>query len=418
MRGIRPGACGLAVLGVFAAGCGRSEQTVPSSVQVRDSAGVTIVDNGTLALDRRLAVGATPAVEIGVLDGPQEYQLFQVSDAARLPDGGFAIANAGSREVRVYDADGSHRVTVGGDGDGPSEFRYPAFVTVRGEDTIQVQDRIDRVFFAMDGAFLGRATTDFGRMQALWESIGFSEGGEWTPNGGFLASVHPREVASDWRPGPLVRPQLRLMLVSPDLSGLDALGVFGGIEQQFVDVGDAAAPNGLMPVVPPFATNTSWAAGAADGTIVVGDNALPQFVLFGPAGGKRIVRWSAEPEPVSSDEVEAWLDRQRSASWTKGRLPRFERAWAQMDVPETKAYFDEVVIGRTGIVWIRADWDEESRVSSFLGFDADGAFVGRTRIPGAFKVFDIGDDWVLGLYRDESDVEYVRLYALVASPGA
>ncbi len=43
-------------------------------------------------------------------------------------------------------------------------------------------------------------------------------------------------------------------------------------------------------------------------------------------------------------------------------------------------------------------------------YDADGARVARITLPGTFRPYDMGEDWVLGRETDELEVEHVRLY--------
>ncbi len=77
-----------------------------SSVVVRDSAGVTIVESIEPAWGEGegWTLSEEPAVAIGREDGPEEYSLYQVMGAFRLPDGSFVIANGGSDELRYYDS--------------------------------------------------------------------------------------------------------------------------------------------------------------------------------------------------------------------------------------------------------------------------------------------------------------------------
>lgn len=397
----------LSVLSTLLASCDRGEATRNATFEVRDSAGVTIVDNGPLDLGRELLAAPEPVVEIGVVDGAEAYQLFEVTDAKRLPDGGFAVVNAGSRELKIYDASGAYRATAGGPGQGPSEFGYPVAVRALAADTVMVQDRTDRVYFTADGVFLRRTTTSRQDLMALNERTGgMSEGGYWMPDGTLFTQVyqwdaHPAEV------GPPFRPEMTFVRVGADLASVDTLGVFGGILQQYVDVGEERPSS----TVPPFARNTSWGTGSADGTVVAADNALSQIELFAPSGAHTIVRWEARPAAVTGAEVEAWKERTRSMEWAQQRLPRLERAWLAMDVPETKTHFGAAVSGTDGRVWLGPadDYGE-----GWLVFGADGRYEGRASLPALFRPMDSGPGWVLGLFRDANDVEFVRLYELVS----
>ena len=192
-----------------------SGEDAPRAV-VRDSAGITIVENPALdGAVQLVAWGAdgtapTPAVGIGMLEGPEEYQFFRVSAIRALSDGGIAVANGGSREVRI---------------------------NVLAGDTLEVQDFLDRVYFAPDGTFLRRTTFDRGAFTALWEpGGGMSEGGQWVPGGTLFAPVYHWDRNPPVA-GPLYRPQMTLVRMSADFGTIDTLGVFGGILQQYVDVG-------------------------------------------------------------------------------------------------------------------------------------------------------------------------------------
>ena len=94
---------------------------VPATDNVLDSAGITIVHNHVPQWSEGEAwsVSAEPRVSIGVLDGPAEYQLFDVVAAARQSDGDLVLVDGGTREVRLYDGDGVFLTKLGGRGSGP-----------------------------------------------------------------------------------------------------------------------------------------------------------------------------------------------------------------------------------------------------------------------------------------------------------
>ena len=45
-------------------------------------------------------------------------------------------------------------------------------------------------------------------------------------------------------------------------------------------------------------------------------------------------------------------------------------------------------------------------------FDAEGVWLTTVTMPANFRVFEIGEDYLLGLSRDDQEVEQVRVYAL------
>ncbi|MFW6201316.1 MAG: 6-bladed beta-propeller [Gemmatimonadota bacterium] len=101
-------------------------------------------------------VSSEPTLEIGVVEGAAEYQLFGAVSAVRLDDGRIAVLNAGSDELRIYDADGEHIRSVGGEGGGPGEFAIPVRLYRLGADSLLVYDRGNDRFsvHALDGSFV------------------------------------------------------------------------------------------------------------------------------------------------------------------------------------------------------------------------------------------------------------------------
>ena len=115
-----------AIILALAAACdseGDTAQTLRS--EVRDSAGVTIVENARPAPGSRLVwqIGETPAVSIGTEEGDPGEMLFDVRDATRLADGRIVVANAGTSELRVFAANGTYLETWGGQGEGPGRVQ-------------------------------------------------------------------------------------------------------------------------------------------------------------------------------------------------------------------------------------------------------------------------------------------------------
>jgi len=106
------------LLNLCAVGCGDASNTPEDGlrVEIDDSAGVTIVENDPAATDSRLPwqLGEQPSVSIGSVDSGEPDELFAVRDAMRLANGRIVVANLGSSELRVFNADGSHSGTGAG----------------------------------------------------------------------------------------------------------------------------------------------------------------------------------------------------------------------------------------------------------------------------------------------------------------
>ncbi len=62
-------------------------------------------------------------VRIGMTYGPEAFLFGDIADVAVGEDGKMWVADRMASEIRIFNPDGSHSLTVGGDGDGPGEFR-------------------------------------------------------------------------------------------------------------------------------------------------------------------------------------------------------------------------------------------------------------------------------------------------------
>ena len=70
-----------------------------------------------------------------------------------------------------------------------------------------------------------------------------------------------------------------------------------------------------------------------------------------------------------------------------------------------------------GTLWVEAYHPFDQSEVVWQGFGRDGKPAGRFSLPGRFRVFRIGRDYVLGKWWDELDVEHVQLYGLTPSGG-
>jgi hypothetical protein len=142
------------------------------------------------------ALGAEPALHIGVSSGEEAYQLYDVRDALRLPDGRVVIVNQGTREVRVYSPEGDFLIASGEDGEGPGQWRLIETVRAADGDSLLVVDhRLGRYGWVDGGtgAYLG--TADSARAEQLLPKT-------WHHRGLFLQA--PPQVSGAGIFGPVV----------------------------------------------------------------------------------------------------------------------------------------------------------------------------------------------------------------------
>jgi len=124
-------------------------------------------------------------IQIGKLDGQEEYLFVYISDVAVNGKGDIYVADRQLNEVREYDREGRYLLTIGRKGQGPGEFQSIRTLSVNKQNDLFVYDnglgRISIYIFAR-------------KPQA------FKPGDEWHPErSGGQSSLWPKAPA--FRPG-------------------------------------------------------------------------------------------------------------------------------------------------------------------------------------------------------------------------
>jgi len=121
------------------AGCERPAASQVPEYQIRDSAGVTIVESPpsdvrlNWKVERLWTLG-------GVDDGPEAF--FRVGKGALSSNGRglLYVLDQGSHEIRVFSDRGEHLRTFGREGDGPGELHFPFAIAVSSDGSVSVVD--------------------------------------------------------------------------------------------------------------------------------------------------------------------------------------------------------------------------------------------------------------------------------------
>ncbi len=403
---------GIAALGACTSAGGSS-----TSVEVWDSAGVTIVlsHEPKWREGETWSVPAEPRVTIGLLDGPREYEFFDISAAGRQSDGDFVVVDGGAREVRLYDRDGTFVRTLGGAGSGPGEFENPTGVLVTATDSVIVWDdalyRITR--FDSAGEFSVIQSVDRGTVAKAIDPPLYPGEAELLQDDQVLVRLVEKSQPRTFPPG-VFRPRSGALRVSADLSRIDTLMFFGGIEQVYVDSPWGGQKAGALTVVPPLARRTLTAVAAALSRVCIGDQEGPQAICFGPAASRTVIRWPAGAEPVTEEEVAAWRDTAIALYTQKMSEDVALQLLDQVTVPTLRPPYSWIALDRSGNLWVKQGPASVGPPESVdhLVFDPTGVLLGVVALP-PIEVLEIGYDYIVGVYRDELEVEYLHVHEIV-----
>lgn len=417
-RSAVPAVAGLLAAGTIAAsghGADAAERLDQLPYSVRESAGIRIVESASPAPGSRLGwrIGAGAKVSIGALVAAEEYQLYEVGDATRLADGRIVVANGGSNELLVFDADGNYLAGWAGQGEGPGEFRTLALVHPwAGDSLVAADSEQGRVsIFDLEGEH-GRTTTLKGEPGGFFRSISTD------PTQHRMMDVLPgntmltRDVGGAMTEG-LWRWDHVYALVRANGSGTVSLGDFPGPEiySESIFVEEERMVY-VTPLRHPFGETTFTAAWGH--LIAFGRNETYEIRAFASDGSlSRIVRREYTVGTPARAQMDAHFREQFADLADEDRNRRLEVA-ANVPMVETFPAYSGIEGDAPGYLWVR-DFKlpgDESEKPAWTVFDPEGRALGFVETPPGLTIYEIGEDYILGKRTDEFDIEYVEVWEL------
>jgi hypothetical protein len=372
---------------------------------MRDSAGLTIVENDLARSAAACTIPATPSVSIGTDVGEEPYQLHRVMGARRLSDGRIVVVNQGSQQIRFYDQSGKFLTQAGREGRGPGEFANAFQLWILPGDSIWVGD------------------------YDPWQFLIFGPDGTWTrtvrPRPQYINSPSVMSVLDDGRSVLAEDPvqersasgftlqRITIVMHAPDGALIDTLGTYPN--GRIGNLGDEPSGPWGAPLFESFTR-----ASAAGSRIVVGHGSVPELFVHRVSDSlplERVIRWTTGDRTISSDLVAAERKRIRDQYSTlePAMFRRMVEPLVREDRPVADRFpaFASITIGRDGRTWLR-EHPTPDRANSriYLVFDPDGRFVCRADLPGFDNVVDFGKDYLLAHDRDSLGVERVLQYPL------
>lgn len=161
----------------------------------------------------------------------------------------------------------------------------------------------------------------------------------------------------------------------------------------------------------PYDASPSAAVGARG--IYIAPGAAAEVRLHSGDGTLlRIARVDQPPRPLPRAEYDRYVD-ERIATASEAQRPVVRRAYGRMSAPETLPAFHSLAVDALDYVWARVhDIEAPDAPMRWTVFDPEGRALGYIETPPGLRIEQIGEDFVLGVVRDELDVERVVRYGL------
>jgi len=360
---------------------------------VSDSAGITIYENsgGEWTEEATWRLSSEPTLTIGELDGPEEYLLFRANGARRLSNGNIVIANSGTYELRFYDANGRHVRSIGGEGDGPGEFRRMGEPWPLGSDSIAIWDSRNArlTVFDIDGEF-GRSF----RLDPITDALRPSPLGILADNALLVSAAVRREGQ---RPEGISQDSILYSRYSLEGAHMATFIRRRGHWHILRDLGGGMSGGGQLMTWPnPAATvfGERWYYGSAESWeigVYSADGALTR--LYRRDKPNRIFTEAKRDEGPESSSGQVLFT-------------------ITTPTPETFPAYRSFMVSDDGNLWVE-DYTHPSEQPSWAVFRDDGRYLGAVETPIGAQVTHIGDDFVLLIWEDELEVQQVQMYELI-----
>lgn len=391
----------LSVVNMALAAWACAAEPSPDAV-VRDSSGVRIVEIHLppWTSPALWTIPAQPSLTIGGAEGTVEAQFDRIAGIVRLASGTIVVADAGSGQLRIFDERGMFVSAAGGPGGGPGEYRQIVSMGFGPGDSLWVYDFGVRRFTILDT--LGRLirTANLGGELSNVGAVGR------LPNGAFVIREFWSSRSQQGETGiGLSRSRAAVAIVSAEGQVVDTVGLFEGRE---VYLGTEDGRTVMS--APPFARQSNVTL--RNEHIVVGEQTRFEVAEYAPPDRlESLLRVPMVDLRLSAQDVESYVAQQISPLAPEEQTMR-RQYLESLGVPETRPAYSDLKVDADGNLWVAEYVVPGQTPRRWAVFRPDGSFIGAVTVPERFSVFDIGTDWILGVWRDVMDVEHVRLYPI------
>ena len=389
----------LLLLAAGVAACQGDTRTTPDTVQIEDSSGVRIVKYAG-APDTEAPLHFAPEAVYRYGAGPGDYMFTSISRGVLLGDGSAAVFDVENGEVVLVGADGRSGSVLAREGEGPGEVGSLAAMFGLGQDSLLIDDGLNSRFTLFVGDSLANTSRLPPELRPAFRARGLDE------NGRILMSssgYHPF-FPEDWLPGYLVRLDLA--------SG----------------VADTVATYDFVARISPDGTpRNPWPyfglVGTVRGEFLYARSDTPELVWrFSDGSIRQIVRWNPATVYPADEHWELFANdlAETAHEYNPGRdrteLMQDLLAAYHIEPDMHLPLFGTPMGDDVGRVWL-GDFTvvPGTAAPSYTIFSSDGLWLGRVAVPDGLQVLDVAGGRVLGVERDEMDVQSVVVYEITGS---
>lgn len=341
-------------------------------------------------------LGGSPVLELGS-SGSSEEEFGDIQALARLSDGSVVVADRMAGELRLFDPRGRFVRRIGRSGEGPGEFKGIASLQLLAGDSMAVYDPPLRrwTVLATSGEVLESRTFRFGDLPGVGVAYRHDDG-DFTIVGSVL-------IGPGGEPGyfDTTRPLF-----------------------QFETAEERLRSTGQVPGTQSYRTKN----GALGRALVLrsGSVAIGSRIFVGDGR-----TWDIEVLARDGTTLETWRrsgvdlslsDERLRRAETHGlervmenapqALARWRRLYAEVPPPASLPAYSGFLLDTEGFLWVRGYSLTGEPQAPWSVFDPSGTYLGDVPVPEGLDLKAVTARHVLGVWRDEFDVQHVRVYEI------
>jgi hypothetical protein len=378
---------------------------------VRDSAGVRI--STSTAPQWRPGAGwrlePQPVLQIGAIEGSPAYMFSQIFQIRFVDGRHIAVVDARDPAIRLFDEHGRHVRTIGRQGGGSGEFMAaPTITSGRRSDVLAWDPLAQRLsWFGLDGRLRAERSFRETAAAAALRPLAIHDAWQLLEDGTIIATG---PVSTGRRPG-LLEFGRRVSIVAADGRRSVEIGTYPFERSIEFRPGYVFGD--------PFAERSPVAARGQPRRVIVGIPGHWELRAFGSDGALReIIRAAIPRRPLGAALVRQERDRvlARAGGFPDGSGADMERAFDRIGFPDSLPAMLRVLADETGHLWIQR-WNTAGEDARFDIIDLQGRWLGSVDVPAALgEIRAAAAHHVAAVWRDELDVQYVRIYRLERDP--
>jgi hypothetical protein len=352
------------------------------------------------AAQQMWTLSSAPTVRI-TDDGSAARNFARIVGARRLPDGRIVVAEARSAELRLFSARGDLLRIATRRGEGPNELGFIRFIE-RTDQQLVAFDGERTVWYSLDSLQeLRRAPV---QAAARFSAISvLRDGSMWgARSAGFRAL---QTVKSELR-----RDSLDVVVYSKS-SGNRPFAIGKRPGRSFLTITSPTAPGGFLSSQTRFAPQLLFAG--ADSYLWFGDSGNNSVSALDASSGRvntfklpvAVLPWSSRALVEERSRIQ---QSDGSALEKELLIAELDPRWRSQSRPVFSALHADVANG----VWVELFYESAAASNDVIVLSSQGRAVARLKLPRGLKIWEVGQDFVLGEERDADGLSSVVSYVL------